>query len=87
MRSRGVTYIEQYLDDFITMGPSGTSVCQCNLDTKIKTCLDLGFSINPSKLVQPTTCLEFLGIILDTEKMEMRISDQRMDDILEELDI
>ena len=53
----------------------------------IKICLDVRFSINPSKLVQPTSCLEFISIILDTEKMEMRISDQRMGDILEEVAI
>ena len=85
MKKNGVTYSDQYLDDFITMGPPGSLRCKQNLDTMISTCHDLGFKLNPDKVVEPTTCLEFLGIVLDTDKMEMRISEASMKDILNEL--
>ena len=85
MKNRGVTYSDQYLDDFITMGAADSPECKCNLDIMMAACKDLGFSLNPKKIVQPTTCLEFLGIILDTEAMEMRISDERLNDIIQEL--
>ena len=51
----------------------------------LQTCSDVGFAVNPQKVEQPTTTLEFLGIVLDTVKMEMRISIERMNDILTEL--
>ena len=41
--------------------------------------------MNPDKLVHPTTSLEFLGTVLDTEKMEMRISEQCLQEVLAEL--
>ena len=85
MKRNGVTYSDQYLDDFITVGPPGSLICKKNLDIMTSTCQELGFKVNPDKVVQPTTCLEFLGIVLDTEKMEMRISDVRMTEILSEL--
>ena len=51
----------------------------------LDTCHDLGFAVNPRKVVPPTTQLEFLGITLDTFMMEMRISDERLDDVMSEL--
>ena len=86
MKYNGVTYSDQYLDDYITMGPPGSPICQANLDIMITTCESLGFSLNPNKIVQPTTCLQFLGIVIDTSLMELRISEERLQDILTELD-
>ena len=85
MQSRGVTYVNHYLDDFITVGPPNSSVCSENLDIMVQVCDDVGFTLNPSKLVKPTTCIEFLGIVLDSERMEMRISEDRLHRIMTEL--
>ncbi len=48
-------------------------------------CQMVGFTVNPDKLVEPTTCIEFLGIILDSIQMETRISHERLNDISQEL--
>ena len=48
-----------YLDDFITMGPASSLLCQQNLTTIQHTCRDLGIPL-----------AEVLGIVLDTSRME-----------------
>ena len=85
MQYAGVSYVDHYLDDYITAGKAGSNECANNLQVMCDVCEDLGFSLNPSKVVPPTTVLEFLGIILDTDRMEMRISEERLADILHEL--
>jgi len=37
------------------------------------TAKDLGLSFQPKKMVQPTTCLEFLRLELDSASMEGRL--------------
>ena len=85
MIKNGATWVAHYLDDYITAGPPGSVTCQRNLSIMQETCHELGFALNPSKLVQPTTCLEFLGIVIDTHTCELRISDQRLKETMEEL--
>ena len=85
MLKRGVTECEHYLDDYITIGPPDSQICQSNLDTMLAVCDDVGFDVNPNKVVGPTNVLEFLGIILDTNRMELRISEDRLSSILMEL--
>jgi hypothetical protein len=35
--------------------------------------------------MEPSTCIEFLGVIIDSEKMELRISEKRLDSVMQEL--
>ena len=85
MQHNGATYAEHYLDDYITMGSAGTTECLDNLTAMMDTCHDLGFSLNPSKICQPDTVMEYLGIILDTDLLQARISAERLTDMLSEL--
>ena len=78
MLNNGATCVEHYLDDYFTCGPQDSNICYTNLDTMLAICQKLGFSVQPSKVVKPTTCIEFLGIIIDSSKMELRISQERM---------
>ena len=84
MCKRGVTYVNHYLDDFITMD-SSYDTCRNNLKVMLETCEDVGFGVNYKKVEDPTTELEFLGIVLDTKRMEMRISVDRLKEIMSEL--
>ena len=86
MEYEGVSYVNHYLDDYVTVGPPSSDVCGENLDKMLTVCKDIGFSINPSKLVHPSTVIEFLGIIIDTEKLELRISEERLHSIMVELE-
>ena len=59
-----VTFLMHYLDDFHTLGPPGSSVCQHNLDRSIDCFSKLGIPLHPDKLEGPSTCLTILGIEL-----------------------
>ena len=59
-----VTFLMHYLDDFHTLGPSSSSVCQHNLDRSIEYFSKLGIPLHPDKLEGPSTCLTILGIEL-----------------------
>ena len=66
MQVHGATAVIHYLDDFFSCGAANSNECSNNLDIMIKTCDLLGLPVNPKKTVVPTTCIEFLGIIIDT---------------------
>ena len=85
MKCKGVSCVEHYLDDYFTCGPSDTNVCQNNLNIMKVACTEMGFEINPSKLDHPSTEIEFLGIIIDSNRMQLRISNDRLSDIYNEL--
>ena len=73
MENAGVSYLIHYLDDYLTMGPPRSTVCQENLDIFISLCAELGVPLAAEKLEGPSTSLSFLGILLDTECMEIRL--------------
>ena len=79
--NQGVTFLLHYLDDFLTMGQSGTTVCQCNLDLLVQTCRVLGIPLAIEKVDGPATVLEFLGILLDTDRMEARLPQEKFERI------
>ena len=66
LRQRGVSEVDHYLDDFITMGPPASQTCRRNLDIILHACEDLGVPLAMEKLEGPSTCLIFLGIEIDT---------------------
>ena len=86
MIDKGVSVVYHYLDDYITLGPPQNSACQNNLDIMLQTCAEVGFAVNPRKVKGPSTVLEFLGIVIDTNRMELRISEERLCNILDELE-
>ena len=69
----GVSYLIHYLDDYLTVGPPLSQVCQHNVDIFTSLCTDLGVPLATDKLEGPATSLRFLGIILDTNCMEIRL--------------
>ena len=85
MLKDGVTDVCHYLDDYLTVGAPDSTQCGTNLDIMLNTCSRLGFTVNPNKLVYPNTEMEFLGIIVDTVRSELRISNDRIQEIMQEL--
>ena len=67
-----------YLDDFLLVGPPQSSICQQNLETFIRLCCDIGIPLTSEKIEGPTTSLSFLGIIIDTHCMEIRLPDKKI---------
>ena len=66
MINRGVSAIDHYLDDYITMGPAGSGERMANLLQIIAICEELGVPLATAKLEGPSDCLTFLGIEIDT---------------------
>ena len=65
-RRSGVTEVDHYLDDFITIGPPDSEECHHNLSTMLEVCHRLGVPLANEKLEGPSACLTFLGIEIDT---------------------
>ena len=86
MEQKGASSVAHYLDDYFTCGPRGGLVCKRNLDIMLHVCSLIGFSVQPSKVVEPTTKLEYLGIVVDSEDMQLKTSDERIEQMLVELD-
>ena len=85
VQSKGVSFSIHYLDDFLTMGPPASPTCQQNLDVFTNMCKDLEIPLALEKADGPTICLTFLGITLDTHKMEIRLPEDKLTRIREEV--
>ena len=77
--TRGATYLKHYLDDFVTTGHPHTQECKQNLDLLVDTCELLGFPLAADKREGPVTCLNFLGIEVDTTLFELRLPTQKLE--------
>ena len=66
MASRGVSFVNHYIDDFITAGRPNSMECHDNLWIMLETCGRTGMPVEPDKTESPSTVLVFLGIEIDT---------------------
>ena len=78
MRHRGAGEIDHYLDDCIIVGPPQSRDCASSLMVLEETCHHLGVPIAAEKCQGPSTCLEFLGIEMDTLAMELHLSQDKL---------
>ena len=70
LEQQGVSPIMHYLDDYLTLAPPDSATCHHNLDIIKSVCLQLGVPLALEKVEGPSTSLTFLGIVLDTVRME-----------------
>ena len=75
MSEKGVRPVFHNLDDFITLGPPSSHQCQCNLQV----CKVTGTPLEEDKCQGPAQVLTFLGIELDTRKMEIRLPVEKLE--------
>ena len=78
LEQQGVSPIMHYLDDFLTLAPPHSTTCQRNLDIIKSVCLHLGVPLALEKVEGPSTSLTFLGIVLDTARMEARLPTDKL---------
>ena len=78
MLDNGVSMVDHYLDDFVTMGPPDSPECRRNLDRILAICADLGVPLATDKLEGPAQRLIFLGIELDTQAGVMRLPEDKL---------
>ena len=77
-RNLGVSYLEHFLDDYITGGAPGTEECNNNLLLLVAICAMLNIPLAVTKREGPSTCLTFLGIIIDTVNLELRLPTEKL---------
>ena len=74
-----------YLDDYFTVGPAHSSICAHNVKTILHVASQVGIPLAPNKLEGPTTRLVFLGILIDTNSMETSLPDDKLHELISEL--
>jgi len=77
--------IDHYLDDFIFMAIIKEQ-CQYLLDEFSQLCQELGVPVADEKTVGPVTCLTYLGYELDSVAMEIRIPQDKLKEILQQIE-
>ena len=78
VRARGAERTHHYLDDFIVVGAPRSGECAASLEILLETCKELGIPVAQHKCMGPTTYLVFLGILIDTQKMEISLPEQKL---------
>lgn len=84
MKRRGVHRIINYLDDFIIFGQNQQECIEFQ-SLLFRLLINLGFQVSWKKCSAPMKINEYLGIIFDTEKMELRIPEAKMTKLFNEL--
>ena len=69
----GVRLQLHYLDDFLFFGAPRTTEASDPLTTVLRVFNILGVPIATSKTEGPSTCVTFLGMLLDSRRMELRL--------------
>ena len=78
MRQRGVSFVDHYINDFITLGAPMSMQCASNLQIMTDTFGDTGTPIEPEKTAGPSTSSIFLGIELDSVAGELRLPEDKL---------
>ena len=73
-----ISFVCHILDDFLVIEPPSpiaphNLACQQNLSSMLLTFRNLGIPVAPHKTQGPSTTLEFMGIVLDSDRMEARL--------------
>ena len=79
-----IKHMVHYVDDFMLMNKT-MSAAKLALDSIIKLFAELGIPIAMNKLEGPSTSMVFLGILFDSVTMTIRLDDEKLSSIHEEL--
>ena len=74
----GARWIFHYIDDCITVGEPESDECVANMTRMQRISYELGLPIEEEKTEDPSTCLTFLGIELDTRVMVMHLPESKL---------
>ena len=78
-----ISYVDFILDDFFIMEPKAKlpphdQNCKVSLQSMLLTLKNLGIPISKHKTEGPSTVLQFLGILLDSVRMEARLPEDKV---------
>lgn len=86
MKQKGVTYADNYIDDFITVGAPNSSECQDNCRLMHETCDEVGLPTEPDKDEGPATTISFLGLEVDSVALQLRLPAEKLGRLKTELE-
>ena len=78
MCQEGVQSAIHYLDDFLFVGAPESDECKVAFGVAQGICQWLGTPLALEKREGPARILPFLGIVLDTEKLELRLPEEKL---------
>ena len=84
-RAEGISRIVNYLDDFAIVEDS-LEKCKAAQLKLVRILRKIGFNIAWQKLETPSTHVKFLGIILDSEEMNLSLPMCKLEKLLESMD-
>ena len=76
-----IEHIVHILDDFLILDPPTHNQCNNKLSSFLRMCSDLGVPIKRDKTEYTTTCITFMGLKLDSSKMEARLPQDKLDKV------
>ena len=69
----GIQHQIHYLDDFLFLGAPGTGEAAGALAIALRVLDQMGFPVAVHKTEGPSSCITFLGILIDTASFELRL--------------
>ena len=78
MQQCGIQQVFHYIDDFITIGAPKSVECMKNVMIMHELCQELGLPVAVEKDEGPATTLQFLGLELDSQAMEVRVPQSKL---------
>ena len=78
--------IHHYLDDFFFIGPAGTDACARAYETFLALCHRCNIPITPQKCSPPSTHMELLGCVLDTDNLTISLPQPKLDALIRHLE-
>ena len=84
LKRHGLTATVVYLDDFFIKGETFEE-CLNALNITVRLLRKLGFHINWNKVIDPCTKITFLGIEIDSLEMCLRLPDEKLHQVRQEL--
>ena len=79
LQQKGVCALLHYLDDFLLIGKPHSDECAVSLELTEAVCRLLGVPLAMLKREGPSCLLVFLGILIDTMAMELRLPPERLE--------
>ena len=74
-----------YLDDFFFFSPAGSPLCAAAFNTFLSLCSTCGFPVAEDKSQPPSTRMELLGCVLDTNDLTISLPERKVQDIVSAL--
>lgn len=81
----GIATVLHYLDDYLLLGAPESRECQQALEMALRLCHQLGIPIAVHKTEGPGVIIVFLGIELDTVAMEIRLPQEKLRRLQQEI--